>query len=189
MSEVNTKARYWWFVLYPDSAPKNWIELIQKTGLPFCVSPLHDKDINPDGILKKFHYHILLAYTGPTTFKNVTEKITKPLNCPHPQFLQSPKGAWRYLTHKDNPEKFQYNDKDIKYFNGFCISDYIQLSYSDEDEIYNQIEDFIFENDISEFCQLVFALKTSNSLSMLSFLRRHSIYFKELINSYRYSKC
>ena len=40
------KKRYWAFVLYPESAPKNWKEILQQTGLSCCVSPLHDKDID-----------------------------------------------------------------------------------------------------------------------------------------------
>ena len=43
------KKRYWAFVLYPESAPENWKEILQQTGLSCCVSPLHDKDINPTG--------------------------------------------------------------------------------------------------------------------------------------------
>lgn len=75
------KKRYWAFVLYPESAPENWKEILQQTGLSCCVSPLHDKDINPTGEPKKAHYHIILCYSGPTTDTHgLTAIITAPLS-------------------------------------------------------------------------------------------------------------
>ena len=47
------KERYWSFILYPESAPENWKEILQETGLQIAISPLHAKYINPDGELKK----------------------------------------------------------------------------------------------------------------------------------------
>ena len=44
----NTKKRYWAMVLYPESAPENWKDLLQATGLQIAISPLHDKDLNAD---------------------------------------------------------------------------------------------------------------------------------------------
>lgn len=44
----NIKKRNWAFVLYPESAPADWREQLQKTGLQCAISPLHDKDMNPD---------------------------------------------------------------------------------------------------------------------------------------------
>ena len=45
------KKRYWAFVLYPESAPSDWKDILQSTGLVCAISPYHDKDINPDGPL------------------------------------------------------------------------------------------------------------------------------------------
>ena len=61
------KARYWAFVLYLESAPENWKEILQLKGIPFCISPYHDKDLNADYTPKKPHYHIILCFKGPTT--------------------------------------------------------------------------------------------------------------------------
>ena len=71
------KKRYWAFVLYPESAPDNWRDFLQQTGLQVAISPLHDKDIDPTGLPKKSHYHIILCYDGPTTFNNVKSNITE----------------------------------------------------------------------------------------------------------------
>ena len=58
----NIKKRYWAMVLYPESAPKNWRDLLRETGIQCAISPLHDKDINADNTEKKAHYHIILYY-------------------------------------------------------------------------------------------------------------------------------
>jgi len=99
-----SKKRNWAFVAYPESLPKNWQEILTQTGLPIAISPLHDKDENPDGTKKKPHYHIILIYSGPTSF-SVVQTLTQKLNAPAPIPLEAVRGYYRYLTHKDNPEK------------------------------------------------------------------------------------
>ena len=40
------KGRDWTFVVYPESAPSNWRELLDDTHLRWIESPLHDKDLD-----------------------------------------------------------------------------------------------------------------------------------------------
>ena len=75
----NIKKRNWAFVLYPESAPADWREQLQKTGLQCAISPLHDKDMNPDNTPKKPHYHVILTYSGPTSY-NVVKALTDGFN-------------------------------------------------------------------------------------------------------------
>lgn len=186
LEEVKIKARYWSFYLYPESAPEDWIDRIQMTGLPFCISPLHDKDTNPTGELKKAHYHIILCYNGPTTWGNVKKTITDPLNQRHPQYLNSVKGMYRYLTHQDNPEKYQYNPQEIRHLNGFTTADYCDMSITDEDRLFDAIENYIEDHELTEFRAVVYHLKAEGAFEMLSFFRRHTVYFKEFIRSARF---
>ena len=76
----------------------------QKTGLQCAISPLHDKDMNPDNTPKKPHYHVILTYSGPTSY-NVVKALTDGFNQPIPQALEQVRGYYRYLTHKDNQRK------------------------------------------------------------------------------------
>ena len=99
------KGRDWTFIVYPESAPDNWRELLDDTHLRWIESPLHDKDVNEDGEIKKAHWHILLSFDGPVTVKAV-EKIVDKFNCPDPRKVGSGKGLVRYMIHKDNPENF-----------------------------------------------------------------------------------
>ena len=117
----NTKKRQWAFVCYPESLPPDWIEILKQSGLQCAISPLHDKDINPDNTPKKPHYHVILVYAGPTTYNNVAT-FTASINGTIPQPLEQVRGYYRYLTHKDNPEKAQYDEKDIITLNGFGLA-------------------------------------------------------------------
>lgn len=50
----NRRANKWTFLLYQDSAPENHKEILDRMGVPFVLSPWHDKDINEEtGNLKK----------------------------------------------------------------------------------------------------------------------------------------
>lgn len=181
------KKRYWAFVVYPESAPENWKEILQQTGLSICVSPLHDKDINPTGEPKKAHYHIILCYSGPTTFKCV-KAITDSLNQPIPIALEQVRGYFRYLTHKDNPEKYQYNEKDITTINDFDIDNYNDLSVSQIKTIMIDIQKIIRDNDILEYCDLLDFLLDSELFSYLDVAQNHTILFNTYITSLRNKK-
>ena len=56
------RSRVWAFEVYPDSADPDWLKYLGESLIHSYVSPLHDKDIDPDGNPKKAHYHIMLMY-------------------------------------------------------------------------------------------------------------------------------
>ena len=178
------KKRYWAFVLYPESAPENWRELLQQTGLACAVSPLHDKDIDPTGLSKKSHYHIILCYNGPTTF-NTVKKITESLNQPIPIALEQVRGYFRYLTHKDNPEKYQYNEKDITTINDFDIDNYNDLSVSQVKAIMIDILKLCRDNEITEYKDLLDLLLESDLDNYLDVAMKHTVVFNTYICSLR----
>ncbi|MDF9661329.1 Rep family protein, partial [Bacillus cereus] len=41
------RTRNWTFIVYPESTPENWREIINDLHTPWIESPLHDKDVNP----------------------------------------------------------------------------------------------------------------------------------------------
>lgn len=125
-----------------------WQEQLTQTFLEAWVSPLHCDDVNsidPDGTkhYKKPHFHVVLAWNkGTTTFDNA-KRICKSFGgVIEPREVGSLRGALRYLCHLDNPEKAQYEPKDVKCFNG--AEDYftaIELA-SDRDKAIEEMEDF-----------------------------------------------
>lgn len=184
MATKSIKKRHWAFVLYPESAPSDWRDRLQSTGLPYAVSPLHDKDLDPTGEPKKAHYHIILCFSGPTTYNSV-KAITDGLQQPIPQPLESVRGYYRYLTHEDNPDKYQYNKSDITTCNGFDISDFVELTKSEVAKIIKEIQKAILAADIREYCDLLdFLLDYNNTWYDVAV--NHTITLNAYLKSRRY---
>lgn len=180
----NIKKRNWTFVLYPESAPKDWREQLKISGLMAAISPLHDKDINPTGEAKKAHFHVLLVYSGPTTY-NAVAKFTASLNATIPQALESVRGMYRYFTHKDNPEKYQYLEKDISVINGFNIADLVELTKSEVNELKKNILQLIREVGIFEYSGLVDFLVDNEMWSEYDVAINNTFFFHTYITSRR----
>ncbi len=183
-STNTTKKRNWGAVIYPESAPEDWKEFLKLRGISWACSPLHDKDINPTGEPKKEHYHIILSFGSPTTFNNV-KSILDELNQPIPIPLDSVRGYYRYFVHKDNPEKYQYNEKDIEVYNGFDVCDVLNAF-----EVFQSmqlIQAIIIENNILEYSILMDYLLTTDQMELWNVACSHTLYFNTYITSKRNS--
>lgn len=185
MAEKIVKKRYWAFCGYPESLPDNWKDILTQTGLPVAISPLHDKDLNATGEVKKPHYHIILCYNGPTAL-SVVEKITKALAQPNPQALENVKGYYRYLTHKDNPEKAQYDESNIETLNGFNIADFTDLTRSEVLEIKKRLQSIIRESGIIEYADLMDLLLDSDMSVEYEIASNNTFFFEKYITSRRH---
>lgn len=180
------KKRNWSFIAYPESLPSDWLDILCSTGLPFAISPLHDKDLDKDGNVKKAHYHVILCYDGPTTYNNVCKLVIDTLNQPRPQIVESVKGYVRYFTHIDEVDKVTYNEEDVKFFNGF---DDLDITFNGETFSYlKQIQIIIRDNGFVEYSDLMnYLLEYDNDLwkvacsntvflnTYLTSLRHHAI--------------
>lgn len=184
MKKKIVKKRYWAFVTYPESLPEDWIENLQIQGIAMAISPLHDKDLDPTGEVKKPHYHVILVYNGPTTYNNVYD-LTQTVNGTIPIYLESVRGMYRYLTHKDNPDKYQYDDNDIQKLNGFDYDVYI--STSEILEIKKEILNIIDELDIIEYSMLVNYCRTVKT-DWLEVVCNNTIFWNTYLTSRRHSR-
>ena len=155
MAEKNVKKRNWAFVLYPESAPADWREQLRLSGVQVAISPLHDRDVNPDGEPKKAHYHVILVYGNPTTYSNVKAFTNGKLGQTIPQPLEQVRGYYRYLTHEDNPEKAQYSKSDIQTLNGFDIREFVELTKSEVVKAKREILQLIRDNGLTEYADLI----------------------------------
>ena len=178
--------RSWAFVMYPDSMPHNWEEIISSTGLPMAISPLHDKDINPTGEVKKPHYHVICYYENSTTYNNVKTNVCDLLNATIPQKLESIRGMFRYHIHLDNPEKYQYDDRDRKLYNGFDIDLANKLTRSETLKMLLQVYTFCNDNNIYEYSDLVNILKDADMIQMLDVIIFNTLPIKTFLESKRY---
>ena len=182
----NVKKRHWAFVLYPESAPADWLEQLSQKGVPVAISPLHDKDLNPTGEPKKAHFHVILSYSGPTSF-NVIKGITDSLNQPIPQALEQVRGYYRYLTHMDNPEKAQYDAKGITHLCGFNIADYTDLTKSELTAIKLNLIDFIEEHNIGEYYDFIKKLRQMGMMAEFEIASTNTYFYNAYIKSKRHS--
>lgn len=148
------RTRNWTFILYPDSAPEMWRSILDDCHVPWVESCLHDKDINPDGTEKKPHWHILIQFDGVQTFEQV-EEVSKALNGARPEKVRSVKGLIRYFGHLDNPEKYQYGLSGVVCHQGADISELLLPSRSERLNMLNEIINFVRENDIRYYNQLL----------------------------------
>lgn len=208
MAEKNTsvKKRNWAFFVYPTkeqlvvlkseydgsdgygSVPDDWRQRLQLTGLQYAISPLHDKDTLEDGSgkIKKPHYHVIVVYGSPTTYNNV-KSLTDSLNSPIPQALEQVRGYYRYLTHKDNPEKYQYDEREIQVGGGFNISDFVELSRSEVNELKRRLQALIREKGIVEYSTLMDYLLDSSMVLEYDVASSNTYFFDRYIASRRHS--
>jgi len=165
------RTRNWTIVVYPESAPENWIEILQSEQVPFAVSPLHDKDVNVDGEIKKPHWHVMLMYSGKKSFTQIKE-IADKLNAPKPEKVNNAKGMARYFVHLDNPEKYQYSKDDIRVYGGADIKQHLTSVSEQKNERYN---------GIAEMCDFVDGQKIIEFADLMAYARVHRFDWFELL--------
>lgn len=183
---ASKKSRYWAFIMYPESMPENWRTILTEYHISMAISPLHNADLNATGEEKKPHYHVIVVYGNTTTETNIQE-ISDSVHGTKVLPVMSLKGYYRYLTHKDNPEKYQYNEKDIIHLGGFDPVDY--WSYTAEEEVRLRIEilAIIKEHKIYEYYGLLDFL-LGYDLALFKYVSEHTLLFNTIVTSYRHSK-
>lgn len=177
------RSNIWAFVGYPgDSLPSDFLTIINNWHIPCLISPIHDSDKNADDTEKKEHIHFMLYFgIGANKSFEQVKYYTDQLNATIPIIVNSVNAMIRYFIHADNPEKHQYNRSELLCLNGFEIKDAFD-TYDNERQIYEKIESTIAEYRIYNFSILVKILKDLNYNFELDFLRKHTLYFRELLN-------
>ena len=177
------KKRYFLFIVYPESAPDDWMDILKRTRCPYAVSPLHQPDDEHD----KPHYHVIFYTPGPITLENAYDVIPSevPANG-HIEWAKSSSGSQRYLIHLDDPDKEQFEKgaKAIKILNGFPLDLTREYSAAELRELRRRVLDFIREYEIMEYCDLVYGLEDID-LDMQDYACNHTILFDRVISSRR----
>ena len=153
------KARYFTFLLYPESIPNDWEMRLESIGVPIAISPLHDKDKSDvEGQeYKKAHYHVIYVTADSVRFKikgllgDKSVALVKII-------VTSIENMYLYLTHESKDalakSKYKYSRKDIKLINNFDIDRYITLDVEDKDDMLNEVCDLIDEHDLANMREL-----------------------------------
>lgn len=140
-------------VVYPESAPEDWKEILAGYFIPCFVSPLHDRDLNPTGEPKKPHHHVILMFEGKKSMeqaKSIFETIGG-VGC---EPVNSLRGYARYLCHLDNPEKAQYLPEQVR---SMCGADYTTTIglIIDKYKAIGEMIDFCRGNGILSYSELL----------------------------------
>lgn len=203
------KARYFTFLLYPESIPEDWVERLELLDVPIAISPIHDKDLSDmDGQkYKKAHYHVIYVAKNPVTADSVRIKIKRCLGDKSVALVKivatSMENMYLYLTHESKDavakNKVKYSRKDIKLINNFDIDRYITLDVEDKEDMLNEVCDLIDEHDLANMRELRRFVKLHGSEYNLpsmkvinSVLRSHTgllrLYFDAVYQERRYGR-
>ena len=180
---TDNRARIWTFVAYPDSVPENWESILtEKYCLKWARSPLHDSDLNADETQKKAHWHIVLIFDGKKSYSQIKE-ISDSINATIPQIVHNLKGLMRYFVHIDNPEKAQYDIKNI-YAVGINAELEILGQVDFNKKLKNEILEIIKGNDITEYCDLCDFLQYDYA-EHFEYATNHTVVFSSYLKSRR----
>ena len=116
------RGKTWQAILYPDADNYSYDDVLKNiTSMSYRYAYiLHSEDTftsedaeddSKIGLPKKDHVHIVFFWDNSYQLGYIANKIGLPSN--YLQRVQSRTGAIQYLTHKNNPEKHQYNVADI----------------------------------------------------------------------------
>ena len=181
------RSNKWAFLLYQESAPENYLEILEKMHVPFVLSPWHDKDINKKtGEFKKAHKHGALYFDSLKSYSQVSELLSSNLHTSsHVEIIMSPKGMYDYFTHAENPEKTLYNIDDIESGCGFELEKFIiDHNY---DEYLSLVIDIIEKYNFLEFNNLVLYARAENP-NLLHLIMDKTYFFAKYLDSRRYDK-
>jgi hypothetical protein len=180
------RAKNYTLVVYPEDMPDNWLEIMREEMFDMVISPLHDKDTNPTGEAKKAHYHLLISAGSSWVRMNTLAEWGRKLKgIAKPQKCSNPKGLVRYMTHMDNPEKYQYNKADIRVIGQYDIEPFFKATIGEDRETRKEIMHFVIDNDIVEFADLVEYCLFHNE-TWDDYLANNTLYIKNYVSSRRY---
>ena len=203
------KARYFTFLLYPESIPEDWETKLELLGVPMAISPIHDKDLSEmeKKKKKKAHYHVIYVAKNPVTSESVRLKIKRALGDNSVAMVKivvhSMENMYLYLTHESKDaiakNKVKYSKKDIKLINNFDIERYVTLDVEDKEDMLNDVCDMIDDYDLANMRELRRFVKENGAEHNLpsmkiinSVLRSHTglirLYFDAVYQERKYGR-
>ena len=155
--EVQEKRyRHFMILLYPEWNNYNSILQDIKGNFKNYAYITH----SPESEEKKEHTHLILSLDNPRTIESISKRLDIPINlC---QNIKGLRGACRYLIHKDNDDKIQYDLNEVTVSNSFkstFFKSFDDLLTDEEmlENIYTFIDDhnylkaYEIERDLSKF--------------------------------------
>lgn len=140
------RSRNFSLISYLDKLQIKMVLCEHHNHIKACAYIYHDKDVKEDGSLKEPHYHILLCLYNQRYESSVHNWFLKFENSEGDlinttsQVCRDVSNTYRYLTHKNAKEKYQYSREDIK---GINLKYFRDLDKQDEDVALSALNDLI----------------------------------------------
>lgn len=180
-----SKIRYGAFLVYPDSAPEDWKQILKDSHGSFAISPLHEPG---DG--EKPHYHVIYKHGSPVTIEALASCI--PAAVPANGLVEpvtAPRNYQRYLIHLDDPDKQQFSGSEcIEVLNGFPLDLTRDYSKAELLAFRHKIQALIREFDIFEYADLLDYLADAGEVDLHDYAFNHTIAFNTYLSSRRYKE-
>jgi hypothetical protein len=125
----------------------------------------HDKDTNENGEVVDHHTHFLLEYETPRKISTIANLFNVEAN--FVEVVKSKPAMLRYLTHKDDKDKWQYDDSEVMTNSDVPYVD-VLMGQSLNDK---QIADYIAQGRGYELLGLVSSSKLRTIQAFLAFER------------------
>lgn len=168
-------------VVYPESAPSDWRDILAGMHIPALISPLHDRYTNPDGTTKKPHYHVMLMYTSVKSRRQAMEVISQ-IGGVGDEMVRSQSSYARYLIHADDPDKAQYDAANVIALSGANYEVVAQMS-KDENTVREMVL-YIRDNQITSFADFTELCAMNNEEWFRVMVSKNKTYFlREYIKS------
>ena len=158
------KARYFTFLLYPESIPQDWQTKLETLGVQLQLARFMIKiwAVLRGKSIKKAHYHVIYISKNPVTAESVRLKIKRALGDKSVAkvqiVVQSMENMYLYLTHESKDaiakNKHKYSKHDIALLNNFDIDRYITLDVEDKDDMLNDVCDLIDDHNLANMREL-----------------------------------
>lgn len=184
------KNRYWVGVGYPENMIPDWedrIGLLVQVPYAYCVHTL-DKDSKSEH--RKDHIHLILVFSNTTTYKHALE-VMQTLSLPGRQAFNTCQPIFNirtmydYLIHSDQSSikagKYLYPKENRILGNNFDIGCYEVISTLEKDNMLDEIESYLFDNNIENFAILRCLVKRDfENKEYGRLIRSNSGYFERL---------
>lgn len=100
--------------------------------------------------------------------------------------LVSPRGYYRYFTHLDNPNKAQYDEKNIVTGNNFDIGDFIVLTAQEKNELKKLVLGEVIKQGMTEYWELVVYAMYNMDNAAFDLISTNTVFFNAALKSKRH---
>ena len=184
--------QYFTFLVYPESAPSDWIEILRNFHIPMYLSQHDmDDDMGHDG-KKKEHYHVMVMFDSlkPLDCCDKMIEAVKGVKPPIDDFVVKSKRAYaRYLLHYDDPAKYPYyKDHQVIELSGADSYDEVIKSKSQQDfeemQTIQDIQDYMEKNHICNFAAAQKLVRHTGNTEWFQCMKINAYYFHAWFKSF-----